>query len=129
MDYDTFLDTVTRRAPVPPEKAEPLTRATLETLAERLTRGEADDLASELPKPMKEPLVSPTPEAESFGLDEFIDRVGRRAGISPDDAREGVRAELNTLKDAVSDGEFRQVMSQLPRDFEALVGTTSREEA
>ncbi|MFG2386527.1 DUF2267 domain-containing protein [Streptomyces avermitilis] len=37
-------------APVLPEKAEPLTRATLETLAERLTRGEAEDLASELPK-------------------------------------------------------------------------------
>ncbi|MFD6036920.1 DUF2267 domain-containing protein [Streptomyces griseoincarnatus] len=45
MDYATFLDTITRRAPVPPEKAEPLTRATLETLAERLTRGEAEDLA------------------------------------------------------------------------------------
>lgn len=63
MDYNTFLDTITRRASVPPEKAEPLTRATLETLA-----------------------------------------------------------ELSTLRDAVSDGEFRHVMSQLPRDFEALVG-------
>ncbi|GAA2233732.1 DUF2267 domain-containing protein [Streptomyces indiaensis] len=122
MDYNTFLDTITRRAPVPPEKAEPLTRATLTTLAERLTRGEAEDLASELPKPMKEPLVSPTPEAERFGLDEFINRVSQRAGVSPDEAREGVRAELSTLRDAVSDGEFRQVMSQLPRDFEALVG-------
>ncbi|MGW4564187.1 DUF2267 domain-containing protein [Streptomyces sp. NPDC004561] len=75
---------------------EPLTRATLETLAERLTRGEAEDLASELPKPLKEPLVSPTPEAEPFGLDEFIDRVSRRAGVSPDDAGEGIRAELST---------------------------------
>ncbi|MFF0793793.1 DUF2267 domain-containing protein [Streptomyces spiralis] len=122
MDYNTFLDTITRRAPVPPEKAEPLTNATLETLAERLTRGEAEDLASELPKPLKETLVSPTPEAEPFGLDEFINRVSRRAGMSPDEAREGVRAELSTLRDAVSDGEFRHVMSQLPQDFEALVG-------
>ncbi|OXS35322.1 DUF2267 domain-containing protein [Streptomyces sp. XY006] len=121
MDYDTFIDTVTRRAPVSPEKAEPLTRATLETLAERLTRGEAQDLASELPKPLQERLVSPTPEAEAFGLDEFVHRVSERAGVSPEEAREGVRAELSTLKDAVSDGEFRQVMSQLPRDFEALV--------
>ncbi|MGW0189045.1 DUF2267 domain-containing protein [Streptomyces sp. NPDC003362] len=121
MDYDTFIDTVTQRASVPPEKAEPLTRATLETLAERLTRGEAEDLASELPRPLKEPLVSPTPEAERFGLDEFVNRVSSRAGLSPDEAREGVRAELSTLRDAVSDGEFRQVMSQLPRDFEALV--------
>ncbi|MGV9255065.1 DUF2267 domain-containing protein [Streptomyces sp. NPDC003697] len=121
MDYDTFLNTVARRASVPPEKAEPLIRATLETLAERITRGEADDLASELPKPLKEPLVSPTPEAEAFGLDEFINRVSRRARVSPDEAREGVRAVLSTLRDAVSHGEFRHVMSQLPRDFEALV--------
>ncbi|WP_458248412.1 DUF2267 domain-containing protein [Streptomyces sp. MAI_2237] len=125
MDYNAFLDTVTRRAPVPPEKADPLTRSTLTTLAERLTRGEAQDLASELPKQLKEPLVSPTPEAEDFGLDEFINRVSKRAGVSPDEAREGVRAELNTLKDAVSDGEFRHVISQLPRDFEALVSATS----
>ncbi|WP_210637610.1 DUF2267 domain-containing protein [Streptomyces sp. GESEQ-13] len=121
MDYNTFIDTIHRRAPVPPEKAERLTRATLETLAERLTRGEAQDLASELPKPLQEPLVSPTPQAESFGLEEFINRVSSRADVSPHEAREGVRAELNTLRDAVSDGEFRQVMSQLPRDFEALV--------
>ncbi|MFE9172912.1 DUF2267 domain-containing protein [Streptomyces kebangsaanensis] len=124
MDYNTFLDTITRRAPVLPEKAEPLTHATLETLAERLTRGEVEDLASELPKPLKEPLVSPTPEAEPFGLDEFINRVSRRAGVSPDEAREGVRAELSTLRDAVSDGEFRHVISQLPRDFGALVGAS-----
>ncbi|MGA4986615.1 DUF2267 domain-containing protein [Streptomyces cellulosae] len=123
MDYNTFIDTIHRRAPVPPGKAERLTRATLETLAERLTRGEAQDLASELPKPLQEPLVSPTPQAESFGLEEFINRVSSRADVSPREAREGVRAELNTLRDAVSDGEFRQVMSQLPRDFEALVDT------
>ncbi|MFF0034146.1 DUF2267 domain-containing protein [Streptomyces avermitilis] len=48
--------------------------------------------------------------------------MSRRAGVSPDEAREGVRAELSTLTDAVSDGEFRHVISQLPRDFEALVG-------
>ncbi|MFD8804631.1 DUF2267 domain-containing protein [Streptomyces sp. NPDC059597] len=122
MDYNTFLDTVTRRAPVPPEKVEPLTRATLETLAERLTRGEAKDLASELPKPLKESLVSPTPEAQRFAFDEFVNRVSSRAGLSPHEAREGIRAELTTLRDAVSEGEFRQVMSQLPSEFEALVG-------
>ncbi|WP_327686997.1 DUF2267 domain-containing protein [Streptomyces sp. NBC_00467] len=70
---------------------------------------------------MKEPRVSPTPGAEPFGLAEFINRVSRRA-VSPDDAREGVRAELSTPKDAVSEGDFRHVMSQVPRDFEALVG-------
>ncbi|MER7663574.1 MULTISPECIES: DUF2267 domain-containing protein [unclassified Streptomyces] len=122
MDYETFIDTVSRRSGVPPDKAEALTHATLETLAERLTRGEADDLASELPKPLKTALIAPTPEAEGFGLDEFVDRVSRRSGMSPDKTREGVRAELSTLRDAVSDGEFRHVLAQLPSEFAELAG-------
>ncbi|MGW5369056.1 DUF2267 domain-containing protein [Streptomyces sp. NPDC004009] len=121
MDYQTFIHTVSQRSHVPRDKAETLTRATLETLAERLTRGEADDLASELPKPLKTPLIAPTPEAEGFGLEEFVDRVSRRSGLSPDEAREGVRAELSTLRDAVSDGEFRHVLAQLPKEFGQLV--------
>ncbi|WP_055490816.1 DUF2267 domain-containing protein [Streptomyces sp. TP-A0356] len=122
MDYETFLDTVSRRAQLPRDKAEALTRATLETLAERLTRGEADDLASELPKPMKEALVSPTPEAEGFGLDEFVNRVSRRSGLDQEEARKGVEAALSTLRDAVSAGEFRHVLSQLPQEIAALAG-------
>jgi uncharacterized protein (DUF2267 family) len=121
MDYQTFLDTVSRRTDVPPDKVEALTRATLETLAERLTRGEAHDLASELPKPLKEPLTSPTPEAEPFGLDEFVSRVSERADITEEEASEGVRAELSTVRDAVSNGEFRHVMAQLPSEFTQLV--------
>jgi uncharacterized protein (DUF2267 family) len=121
MDHETYVRTVAERAGVPPEKAEEVTHAALETLAERITRGEAEDLASELPKPLQEWLVSPTPEAERFGFDEFVDRVSRRAHVSPREAREGVRAELTTLRDAVSDGEFQQVMSQLPQDFRAAV--------
>ncbi|MFD8720429.1 DUF2267 domain-containing protein [Streptomyces sp. NPDC059629] len=77
MDYDTFLDAITRRVPV--------------TLAERLTRGETDNLASEPPEPLKEPLVSRTPEAGPSGLDEFVSRVSRRAGVSPNEARAGRR--------------------------------------
>ncbi|MEU9212179.1 DUF2267 domain-containing protein [Streptomyces sp. NPDC048415] len=123
MDYETFIDTVSQRSDVPPDKAEDLTRATLATLAERLTRGEAQDLASELPKPLKEPLTSPTPEAEPFGVDEFISRVSQRADVSAQEAEEGVRAELSTIRDAVSGGEFRHVMSQLPQEFQQLAGS------
>ncbi|MEU0970020.1 DUF2267 domain-containing protein [Streptomyces sp. NPDC005917] len=122
MDYETFIDTVSRRSQVPRDKAETLSRATLETLAERLTRGEADDLASELPKPLKTALIAPTPEAEGFGLDEFVNRVSRRSGMSPNESREGVRAVLSTLRDAVSGGEFRHVLAQLPREFGELAG-------
>lgn len=121
MDYEAFLGTVSQRAPVPRDKAEDLTRATLETLAERLSRSEADDLASELPNPMKESLISPTPQAEGFGLDEFVSRVGRRSGLAPEEARQGVRAVLSTLREGVGDGGYRHVLAQLPQEFAALV--------
>ncbi|MET7902267.1 DUF2267 domain-containing protein [Streptomyces sp. NPDC005355] len=121
MDYATFVDTVTQRSGLPREKAEAVIHATLGTLAERITRGEADDLASELPKQLKESLVSPTPEAEAFGLEEFVNRVSTRAEVSPESAREGAAAVLSTVRDAVSGGEFRHVMSQLPNEFEELV--------
>ncbi|MET7933217.1 DUF2267 domain-containing protein [Streptomyces sp. NPDC005322] len=121
MDYETFVSTVSQRSGLPREQAEALTHATLSTLAERITRGEADDLASELPKGLKESLISPTPEAEGFGLDEFVNRVSRRAQTSPETAREGAAAVLSTVREAVSGGEFRHVMSQLPKEFEELV--------
>ncbi|MEV7201083.1 DUF2267 domain-containing protein [Streptomyces griseoluteus] len=117
MDYETFIGTVSRRSRVPREAATALTRATLETLAERLTGREADALAARLPKPLRASLAAPAPEAEGFGLDEFVDRVSRRSGLSPAEARRGVPAELSTLHDAVHDDEFRPVPAQRRTGF------------
>jgi uncharacterized protein (DUF2267 family) len=121
MDYETFEKTVAIRAGVPPERARALIRATLDTLGERLTRGEAYDLAAQLPGELKEWLNTAEPEAERFGLDEFVSRVSRRAGATPEDARAGARAVFTTLRDAVTSGEFQDVMSQLPQEFSQLL--------
>ena len=120
MNYETFETKVAQRAGVPPDRARALIRATLLTLGERLTRGEADDMASQLPEPVKEWLVSPTPEAERFGVDEFINRVAMRAGATREEAEAGVRAVFSVLRLAVTTGEWRDAMSQLPKDFEEL---------
>jgi uncharacterized protein (DUF2267 family) len=120
MDYETFETKVAQRAGVPAERARALIRATLLTLGERLTRGEAHDLASQLPEPAKEWLVSPTPEAERFGLDEFVRRVAERSGATPGEAEAGVRAVFSVLRLAVTTGEFRDAMSQLPKEFSEL---------
>jgi uncharacterized protein (DUF2267 family) len=122
MDYETFERKVGERAGVSREQAGELIRATLETLADRVTAGEAHDVASQLPQPAKEWLVSSEPEAERFGLDEFIRRVSERAGVPPGEARTGAQAVLATLRQAITGGEFRDLMSQLPREFSELVG-------
>ena len=121
MKYETFETKVAQGAGVPPEEARSLIRATLATLADRLTAGEAHDLASQLPEPAKEWLISPEPEAERFGLGEFIRRVSERAGVPLEEARTGAQAVLSTLRQAVTGGEFRDMMSQLPEEFGELV--------
>jgi uncharacterized protein (DUF2267 family) len=113
---------VAQRAGIPPYLARDLIHATLRTLSERLTRGEANDLASQLPKGIKDWLSgSSAPTAEPFTLDEFVRRVATRANVPPEEARVGTEAVFTTLREAVTRGEFRQAMSQLPDEFYQLV--------
>jgi uncharacterized protein (DUF2267 family) len=117
MRYDEFIDAAAIRAGVSPDDAEVLTYATLQTLAERLTGGEADDLASQLPVGLQDALHKDFEQAEDFGLEEFVQRVGQGAGTDTALAWQGVRAVMATLQDAVSRGEFDDVMAQLPNDY------------
>ncbi|WP_320066211.1 DUF2267 domain-containing protein [Micromonospora sp. RTGN7] len=123
MDYNTFVDQVAQRARVPAERAVELTRATLETLAERLTGGEVLDLAAQLPKPLQL-VLRPSPDTEAadrFGAAEFVARVGRRAALDERAARDAVRAVFVTLREAVTGGEFDDIVVQLPRDYRDMV--------
>jgi uncharacterized protein (DUF2267 family) len=125
MDYDDFIELVADRADVMADEAAVLTLGTLQTLAERLSGGEAADLAAQLPKPLQTPLRKDEEEAEPFGLAEFVRRVADRSGFDDVLAMDGVRAVLSTLRDAVSGGEFDDVLSQLPKEFWDLVASTA----
>ncbi|MFI7607782.1 DUF2267 domain-containing protein [Micromonospora sp. NPDC049366] len=123
MNYDTFVDQVTQRTRTSPEQGVALTRAVLQTLAERLTGGEMLDLAAQLPRPLQV-VVKPAPGDESaqrFGAAEFVARVAQRAGVTEPAARDAARAVFTTLREAVSGGEFDDVVTQLPRDYREMV--------
>ncbi len=121
MKYQEFIKKVAERGRgIPRDEAETITRATLQTLGERLTGGEARDLAAQLPQELQSELTSAPEEPETFDLDEFVDRVRVRARVAEDDARDGVYAVIQTLEDAVSFGEFDDVLAQLPSQFAAL---------
>ncbi|MGC4806256.1 DUF2267 domain-containing protein [Micromonospora sp. DT233] len=123
MDYDTFVDQVARRAGVPAGRAVELTRATLETLEQRLTGGEVLDLAAQLPKPLRL-MLRPGPDteaAERFGAAEFAARVGQRAALDERAAREAVRAVFVTLREAMTGGEFDDIVVRFPRDYREMV--------
>ncbi len=123
MHYITFVERVARRTGTSDERAAELTRATLATLAERLTGGEVLDLAAQLPKPLWRAL-NPHPRTEAadrFGAAEFVARVARRADCDENVARDAVRAVFTTVREAITSGEFHDVVVQMPRDYRDMV--------
>ena len=122
MKSDEFTELVAGRADVGFDKARALTEATLQTLAERISGGEALDLAAQLPEELKGALTSSPETAERFGVNEFLRRVAERAGVDEDTARKGVAAVMTTIRQAVTSGEFDDITSQLPQEFNTLVG-------
>jgi uncharacterized protein (DUF2267 family) len=122
MQYDEFISKVAERTGVEREQAEAVTRATLATLAARITHGEAEDLAAQLPDGLKGPLRTGPAEAEPFDLAEFKRRVAQHAGIPQDEAERAIAAVFATLSEAVTGGEFDDVLSQLPKEYRELVG-------
>jgi uncharacterized protein (DUF2267 family) len=126
VDYDRFIANVAERAGTSREDAQALALATLETLAERVTGGEAQDLAAQLPKPLKDAVPErPAGTAESFDLQEFERRVARRAGVAQDSVESGIRAVFQTLSEAVTTGEWDDVLAQLPAEFAPLASASA----
>ncbi|NMH97402.1 DUF2267 domain-containing protein [Pseudonocardia acidicola] len=126
MTYEEFIAKVSERAGMSREQAEVISRAVLETLAERISGGEADDLASLVPEPLRPSLQrSVRKPALSFGLSAFVDRARVRAGDPGWFTLDAVRAVLMTLRDAVGDKEFRDALAQLPQEFEEILRVTA----
>jgi len=126
MKYDQFVESVGQRTGLPREAAEKLTHATLQVLAERLSGGEAEDLQAQLATELKQDLAVPKEKrAESFGAAEFTQRVAQRAEIDEAAAQIGAAVVLATLGEAVTPGEFDDVLSQLGREYAALMGTAT----
>jgi uncharacterized protein (DUF2267 family) len=117
-----FYRSVAQRAGLSREEAADLTRATLETLADRVSGGEARDLAAELPEPLAQPLRSGDEAAKRFDLEEFVRRVSERTALTAAETTSGIRAVLVTLREVASSHEFTEVMAQLSKDFRTLIG-------
>lgn len=121
MTYDEFIREVQQRAGIPSrESVDEAAFTVLQLLADRLTGDEADDLLAQLPQQFKDAIVV-TPEAKRWTANEFVDRVAAELDITPDRAREVVRAVFETLRDAITPGEFHDVLVQLPSGYVELL--------
>ncbi|HEY8368030.1 MAG TPA: DUF2267 domain-containing protein [Thermodesulfobacteriota bacterium] len=110
--------------PVPPEVVERATAAVFHTLRDQLTPEEADRIAAQLPgelKAMWRAGERPDRTPEKLHLEEFLERIERRAGLgSPREARWMALMVFGALKDRISDGEANDILAELPPDLEEL---------
>lgn len=87
----------------------------------RISGGEASNFAAQLPEELKGPLQAATGDPESFGLENFFERVAGKVGVSKNKATEQASAVMAVLGRAITSGELRDVRSQLPREFHPLL--------
>jgi uncharacterized protein (DUF2267 family) len=118
MDYSELVSRIEDQANLDTEGAEQALAATLTTLAERISEEEAEDLASQLPREVKALLTGAGSDGEVFSANEFVKRVAKReGGIAPEEGRRHAEAVLITLREAMSGGEFEDILLQLPDDY------------
>lgn len=132
MTFDQFTGQVQHRARLASTgDALRAIRATLTVLGQRLYGGEAYELAAQLPEEIKRYLQQALP-SETFGLTEFYQRVADLEGVDMPESVFHSRAVISVLIDAVSPGEIRDMLDQLPSDYAPLFnweGTGEEREA
>ncbi|WP_031508853.1 DUF2267 domain-containing protein [Streptomyces megasporus] len=124
MRYDEFLARVRDLGEYKSQKeAEEITDAVLSVFASRITPGEVEDLAAQLPGHLSDVLQeNRVDQPETFGVEEFCRRVGERTGARPRTAEWDASAVLAPMSEAISGGEFNQILSQLPSGYAVLFG-------
>jgi uncharacterized protein (DUF2267 family) len=117
MDFPEFVQAVATRSNLTREEAADLSRASLELLGRMLSSGEARELALELPDGLASYLRQGAEHAERSPLYETVRRIHERVGLSEPESDRGFRAVLATLREAVSEEEFNNAMSQIGHEY------------
>jgi uncharacterized protein (DUF2267 family) len=121
MKYDEMVKEVQDRTELDDRAdAEWTTRVVLQALCDRLTREECKDLLAQMPEPLKGLIVvSDVPVAMTAR--DFVEWVASELDLTPEEARERVRAVFDVLQQAVTPGEFHDVITQLPSGYTELI--------
>jgi uncharacterized protein (DUF2267 family) len=121
---ETFLRHVADHAGIRYEDARSAAEAVLEVLGERIAAGEADDIARYLPVELRFPLQRGAEahdgKAKRMRLDEFLERVAEREGVTPEQARDHTTGVFRTLREAIPFDEFLDLTAELPVEYAAV---------
>jgi uncharacterized protein (DUF2267 family) len=109
-----------------PDDAEQLINVFLATLGEPLPREASMSIRAQLPKELKEvvfetqPPETATRANDPIRLEEFYNRIKGRLDVPYNEGVRLSRVMARVLKEAVSDGEYRDMVGALPDDFRGL---------
>ena len=121
MKYDQFVDLVQERAAIPDRaEAERTAVAVLQELCDRLSGKEARDLLAQLPYQLKTAVIV-SPSAQPISADDFVERLSKELEIQPDETRTRVRAVFQTIREAISLGELRDILMELDPEYADLL--------
>jgi len=102
-------------------EAEEATRSVLAATADRIMTEEANDLASQLPKGFGDFIRGRGGPVQKMDLDTFINRIRGDLDIATwEQAAEVTRGVFSVIKEAVSEGEWQDVASQLPSELREM---------
>ncbi len=106
------------------QEAETASRVVLAALADRITPDERNDLASQLPKELGDFVKGRGGAPQKMDMDTFISRIqGDLDVMTWDHAADIARGVFSVLKEAVSEGEWEDIVSQLPRELQEMFVT------
>jgi uncharacterized protein (DUF2267 family) len=119
--YDEMIKEVKDRAGLEDRAdAEWTTRVVLQGLCDRLTRDEAKDLLAQMPEPLKS-LIVVSEAPVRITAREFVQWVASELELTLEEATERVRAVFDVLQQAVTPGEFHDLVAQLPSGYAELI--------
>jgi uncharacterized protein (DUF2267 family) len=122
MQRDIFIKLVQNRAHLASQgEAEVITRAVLETLAERLAGNEAANAAAQLPQGLAGYLHNDRAGTKTrYSLNEFLKMVSLREGVELSQATYHTRVVMEVLGEAISKGEMDDIKTQLLPEYDAI---------
>lgn len=121
MNYDQFVGEVQHKARLGSTgEAVAAIRATLTTLADRLTPDMAENLAAQLPREIGRYLLEGR-GPQRFSPEELVNRVAEREVADPPRAAYHIRAVMDVLRGAVSEGQWEKLRAQLPEEWEDIL--------
>ncbi len=121
--YAAFIRRLCELGDVEPELAECAAISVLNALERRILPTEAKDLEAQLPRKLVEflpPAEKRPARVRRFGREEFLETVAEDLRKPPEEVERLVRLVFRAFREQISEGEARDVESNLPSDLQAL---------